>query len=139
MASLFKSLSGTTSDNFPDYPAADIHPLPGCPDSPNCARISVPFRVKAKLLYELSLRTLIAMQTYKITENSEKRYIQAVFRIRVFGFKDDFEVQISPGSESSVLHLKSASRAGYSDLGVNRRRILRFLERLNSLISGSES
>jgi uncharacterized protein (DUF1499 family) len=136
MPLLFNSLSGTISDNFPDFPATEDHPLPACPDTPNCARISVPFQVDASLLYKYSLRTLRAMRTFKIKENSEKYHIHAVFKIRIFGYKDDFEVQISTENKSSLLHLKSASRVGYSDLGVNRRRILRFLDNLNSLISG---
>jgi uncharacterized protein (DUF1499 family) len=39
----------------------------------------------------------------------------------LLGFVDD--VQFSPDRENRVVHMRSASRVGYRDLGVNRRRL----------------
>lgn len=47
-------------------------------------------------------------------------YIWAVFKTTVFRFIDDMEFRIDP--RNRVVHLRSASRIGYYDFGVNRRR-----------------
>ena len=47
-------------------------------------------------------------------------YLHAVCRTRL-GFPDDVECLLSP--EEGVIHVRSASRLGYSDWGVNRRRV----------------
>lgn len=54
--------------------------------------------------------------------------LNAVFR--VFIYKDDFIVLIEEEASASHLHIRSASRVGYSDLGVNRRRVKRFIRKL---------
>jgi uncharacterized protein (DUF1499 family) len=47
-------------------------------------------------------------------------YIWAVFKTTVFRFIDDMEFRLDP--RHRVVHLRSASRIGYYDFGVNRRR-----------------
>jgi uncharacterized protein (DUF1499 family) len=47
-----------------------------------------------------------------------------------FGFKDDVVVRIRPRDAGSRLDIRSVSRVGTSDLGVNAARIRRFLARL---------
>lgn len=54
-----------------------------------------------------------------VTSTSD--YIHAECRSRVFGFVDDLEVQLRRAEK--VIAVRSASRTGYSDLGVNRRRV----------------
>lgn len=54
-------------------------------------------------------------------------YLYAEFRSRVLGFVDDFEVLASGGR----LEVRSASRLGRRDFGVNRRRV----ERLRSILA----
>lgn len=53
----------------------------------------------------------------------EAGYLHAVCRSRLFGWADDLELRID--TEAGVVHVRSASRVGYSDLGVNRRRVER--------------
>ncbi len=48
-------------------------------------------------------------------------YLHAEVRSSFFNFVDDLELQLV--SEERKIHLKSASRVGYSDLGANRNRI----------------
>jgi uncharacterized protein (DUF1499 family) len=48
-------------------------------------------------------------------------YLHAEYASRVFGFVDDVELQLDPSAK--LVHVRSASRVGYSDLGVNRARI----------------
>lgn len=50
----------------------------------------------------------------------ESGYLHAVFRSRVFRFIDDLELRLD--REQGAIHLRSAARSGYSDLGVNRKR-----------------
>jgi uncharacterized protein (DUF1499 family) len=52
-----------------------------------------------------------------ITEEPE--YIHAEFRVPFFAFIDDVELVIT----DDVIHVRSASRLGGSDLGVNRKRV----------------
>jgi uncharacterized protein (DUF1499 family) len=48
-------------------------------------------------------------------------YLRFEFRSRIFRFVDDVEFLADPAA--GVIHVRSASRTGHSDLGVNRRRI----------------
>ena len=50
-------------------------------------------------------------------------YLHAVCRTRCFGFRDDLEFQYS--AAENVVHVRSASRWGIYDFGVNRRRVER--------------
>ncbi|MFP5259150.1 MAG: DUF1499 domain-containing protein [Acidobacteriota bacterium] len=50
-----------------------------------------------------------------------ERYIQATARSSRFGFIDDMEFLYDPAA--GLLHARSASRVGRSDLGMNRRRL----------------
>ena len=54
-------------------------------------------------------------------------YLHMVFTVPFIPFKDDVEFFFS--EKDNVVHYRSASRVGYSDLGVNRKRY----ERLRSL------
>jgi len=52
---------------------------------------------------------------------------------RVFRFVDDFSVEIeSDDATGSVVHVRSTSRVGQSDLGANAERIRRFVSELGS-------
>ena len=46
-------------------------------------------------------------------------YLSATYMSRLFKFVDDVEVR----AEGDVCHVRSASRVGYSDNGVNRKRV----------------
>ncbi|MFC2171281.1 DUF1499 domain-containing protein [Acidobacteriota bacterium] len=52
---------------------------------------------------------------------ARKRYVHVEFRSRLFGFVDDAEFYLD--EDAKVLHFRSAARVGYSDLGVNRKRL----------------
>ena len=76
------------------------------------------------------------MNPHNIQFDSQSLQIDAVFRIAVFGFKDDVEMFVeSTDNQKSMLHIKSASRVGYSDLGVNRRRIKRIINGIQQNIN----
>lgn len=56
----------------------------------------------------------------KIQRDTET-YISSTFSSSLFGFVDDLEIRVD--SNKNVIHLRSASRVGYSDLGANRKRV----------------
>jgi uncharacterized protein (DUF1499 family) len=67
-------------------------------------------------------RTEIASQT--------DTYLHAECRSLVFRFVDDLELELRPGD--GIIAVRSASRKGHSDFGVNRRRVEDLRERLRS-------
>ena len=114
--------------------------LQACPDKPNC--VSSEMKGKESYIEPLAfigsagevsaqLKSALADIGGKIEEEREG-YIAATFTSRIFRFVDDVEVSID--GEQGVIHVRSASRVGYSDLGVNRKRVEKLreaFERLN--------
>jgi uncharacterized protein (DUF1499 family) len=58
-------------------------------------------------------------RTKIITQSAD--YLYAEYESALFGFVDDVELHFEPGSK--VIQVRSASRVGHSDFGVNRARI----------------
>lgn len=48
-------------------------------------------------------------------------YLHATFTSFLFRFVDDFEARLD--SRNHMIHIRSASRVGHSDLGINRKRL----------------
>jgi uncharacterized protein (DUF1499 family) len=63
--------------------------------------------------------------------------IEASDRSRWFGFTDDIVVRITPSGSGSRIDLRSSSRLGRSDFGVNAVRIQTYLSALRALPRGS--
>jgi uncharacterized protein (DUF1499 family) len=61
-------------------------------------------------------------------ESRAEDYLHAIFRTKWLRFVDDVEFKIDP--ETKQLHYRSASRVGYSDLGLNRKRMNELTEKL---------
>lgn len=59
-------------------------------------------------------------------------YLHAECESALLGFVDDLEFYFPP--EDGVIHVRSASRLGHSDLGVNRRRVEEIRTRLARVI-----
>lgn len=59
------------------------------------------------------------LRTQILTE--EPDYIHVVYTVPVIPFKDDVEFLLDDLEQA--IHLRSASRVGWSDLGVNRKRV----------------
>ncbi|MFQ5568071.1 MAG: DUF1499 domain-containing protein [Rhodothermales bacterium] len=103
-------------------------PLPPCPGTPNCVRETHYFGTDATTLFEQARTALHTIGASQLRVHPETRRIDAVFTALVF--KDDVALVIEPHADGSVLHIRSASRVGYSDLGVNRRRVRQFFRAL---------
>ncbi|MFN6570100.1 DUF1499 domain-containing protein [Dendronalium sp. ChiSLP03b] len=104
--------------------------LASCPNSPNCVSsqsldtvhqiaplnfTSTPEQAITKL------KNIIQSlpKTKIISENGD--YIYAEFKSALLGFVDDVEFYLD--RNANVIQVRSASRLGQSDLGVNRKRI----------------
>lgn len=108
--------------------------LAPCPPSPNCVRsydedpthaveplplgdpATAHGRLQAALLADPRVEVVDASPTW----------IRATATSAVFRFVDDIELWITP----DVVHVRSASRVGWGDLGVNRARVERLRRRL---------
>lgn len=104
--------------------------LAPCPNTPNCvssqssdAEHSIETLTYTSTPAEAmaDVKTVIqAMKKTKIITES-KNYLYAEFTSAIMGFVDD--VEFSLDETAKVIHVRSASRLGQSDLGVNRKRI----------------
>jgi uncharacterized protein (DUF1499 family) len=106
--------------------------LTPCPASPNCVCSQTDAadteHAIAPIAYTTSKEKAIANlksiiqsmeRTTLVTETSD--YLYAEFATKLMGFVDDVEFYLSAGE--SAIQVRSASRLGKSDLGVNRQRI----------------
>jgi hypothetical protein len=70
---------------------------------------------------------------WQIADASESQWrIEAVDTTLLYGFKDDIVVRIRSDANGCRLDVRSASRVGHSDLGVNAARIRKLLARLKA-------
>jgi uncharacterized protein (DUF1499 family) len=76
------------------------------------------------------LKTVVAgLPRTKLIEEDEN-YLHYEFTSLLFRFVDDVEFLFDDGTKT--IHFRSASRTGYGDLGVNRRR----MEEIRSHLQG---
>ncbi len=66
--------------------------------------------------------------------DNEKMHLEAVATTKLLHFKDDIAIDVRPSSDGSVVHMRSRSRVGKSDLGANERRIKNFFDNLSTSI-----
>jgi uncharacterized protein (DUF1499 family) len=74
-----------------------------------------------------------AMPRTKVVRQ-EENYIRMECSSRLFRFVDDVEFWFDDANK--VIHFRSASRKGYSDLGVNRKRVEQIREQFNAAGQG---
>lgn len=111
--------------------------LPPCPDSPNCVRLAVEVPSDSITTLQTVKIALQELDAYSVSHDSSSNRIDAVFRIPVFGWKDDVIAIVEQGEleNRSVLYLRSASRIGYYDLGVNKRRVRKIARKIKNIIN----
>ena len=115
--------------------------LPPCPDSPNCVstfasrednrHYIAPYRYsRTKADVKAVLKAVISSlpRTKLIDENDA--YLHYEFTSLLLRFVDDVEFVFD--DETKTIHFRSASRTGYGDFGVNRRR----MEEIRSRMTG---
>jgi uncharacterized protein (DUF1499 family) len=128
--------SGTRPDNL----GVKDGKLAPCPASPNCVisqgntdaeHAIAPLSYSGdKAAAMAQLEAIVnGMERTNIIQKTDD-YLYAEFASKLMGYVDDVEFYLDPAE--SVIHVRSASRLGQSDLGVNRQRIEAIRSQLNS-------
>lgn len=108
--------------------AGSVPALPSCPASPNCVSSQAtdshriePFKVteNSALVFE-KLRKLLAGRSDTTVISTDDTTIRVEFRT-LLGFVDDGLFVLD--SANGLIHIRSAARLGYWDLGKNRSRM----------------
>lgn len=117
----------------------NLRTLRTCPDKPNCVSTQatdeshaiVPFPYKkSRAEAKEALKAVIAtLPRAKLVEEDES-YLHYEFTSLLLRFVDDVEFLFDDDTKS--VRFRSASRTGYSDLGVNRKR----MEQVRTLVGG---
>jgi uncharacterized protein (DUF1499 family) len=107
-----------------------------CPTTPNCVS-SLALIPAAQVLPLATAGTIPWTAVRSAVEHAggtimldQEAYLWATFTSTVFRFVDDLEIRRDP---DGTLQVRSASRVGSSDLGVNRRRVNALRDRLREL------
>ncbi len=118
-------------------PASVPTALADCPRHPNC--VSSQARAAANRVEPFPcidsceatlgrLRAIIERTRGATVVTATDRYLRAKISTPVFRFVDDLELLVD--DEKQVIHVRSASRIGSWDFGVNRRRVEALRRRL---------
>jgi len=127
MAALFGNLFAGSAP-----PDLGVHngALAPCPDRPNCvasgatdaAHAVAPLSYSGEAGAAMArLAALIGAQEGARIVTQRDGYLHAEYQSRLMGFVDDLELLADPVARA--IQVRSASRLGYSDLGVNRARV----------------
>jgi uncharacterized protein (DUF1499 family) len=128
------------SGEFPGNLGVKNGKLAACPGSPNCVSSQMAdtghfiaplaFRDDPNVAFA-RVKEILKHRNDTTTIEEGRGYIRVEFRTRLF--VDDGEFLLDP--EQRAIHVRSASRLGYSDLGKNRSR----MEEIRYVFSGSET
>lgn len=114
--------------------------LKPCPDSPNCvstqADTSDGLHHMDPVAYTGEPAEVIAAIEDTVSSNagrvvaSTTTTVEAVFTTKLLKFKDDVSFELD--TDAKLIHFRSASRSGHSDLGANRKRMVDLIPRVLS-------
>lgn len=111
--------------------------LSPCPESPNCVfsgtEIGSHFILPIKIVNNPhatwnTLQQIIKTSPHAKVISLEPHYLHAEFTSPLMRFIDDVEMVLM--EDESLIHIRSASRLGYSDFGQNRQRLELIRKRL---------
>ena len=111
--------------------------LAECPSSPNCVSSQAgdaahqmdPIAFSGSPDEALKkLRSVVEGLPRAAIVTADPHYMHVEFTTAIFRFVDDAEFLLD--ADAHVIHFRSASRVGHSDLGLNRRRIEDIRQRL---------
>jgi len=81
--------------------------------------------------FDRAIDVLGSMRLDIVNTDRDDGVIEAVATSFWFGFKDDVVVRVRPRGNGATVDVRSASRLGVGDLGVNAKRIEEFIDRFN--------
>ncbi len=101
-----------------------------CPSSPNCVSTQttskkhkmepIPYKLPLEEAKAKLLKIIGNMPRTTITQN-EGPYLHSEFKSKLMKYVDDVEFYFDDAGK--LIHFRSASRKGYSDMGVNKKRM----------------
>lgn len=111
-----------------------------CPEKPNCVcseypedkkHFVEPIKISDGIMNDVVdiIESIIRDLGGKIVSKTEN-YIAGTFKSPFFKFTDDLEIRID--RDERLIHIRSAARVGYSDMGVNKRRVEVLVEQFNN-------
>lgn len=113
--------------------------LPPCPSSPNCvstearderhAIAPIPYRTPLPEAKAVLKTAVHALPRTRLVDEDES-YLHYEFTSLLLRFVDDVEFLFD--DDAKLIRFRSASRTGYGDLGVNRKR----MEQIRSSVDG---
>ncbi len=121
--------------------AAGRRGLAPCPDTPNCvaSHAEDPEHAIEPIRYEggaeaawTAVRRAVESLPRTTIVREEDGYLHAECRSMILRFVDDLELQLQP--DAGIIAVRSASRLGRSDFGVNRKRV----ERLRAAMAAAK-
>ncbi len=110
--------------------------LAPCPESPNCVcseQVQSSDKehfiqpIQADKALWAKFKAIIQEQGAEITTD-DGNYVHATFSTSVFHYVDDVELRFDEAA--GLIHIRSASRMGRSDFGVNRARVAKLKQAL---------
>ena len=111
--------------------------LSKCSEKPNCVcseykddvdHYVLPIYIESSEGQNMAKVVSIIKEMNGVIQIEKENYVAATFTSSTFGFVDDFEIRIDTNIDTnkSVIHFRFASRVGYSDGGVNKKRVEQF-------------
>lgn len=104
--------------------------LVACPNSPNCVssqaldadHLITPFKITGNVEDAwMALKNALISQSRTVITSETDGALHAQTTSLVFRFVDDIDAILD--ADAKLIHIRSASRTGYSDFGVNRKRV----------------
>lgn len=127
----FQALLAVRADdgasNPPEHPGAEValQQRAGYPEIAPLRAAANPAEAFAKAL------SIAEEAGWEIVSSDRNAFrIEAVATSRFYGFKDDIVIRVSPRANGSLVDMRSKSRVGRSDVGVNAARIAAFMGKL---------
>ena len=115
-----------------------------CPQTPNCISSEddesmykiepLSFDSSSEQAWK-DLKAAIVKTGGKVRQSSET-YLWATYTTTVFRFVDDMEFRMLP--ENKTIHVRSGSRVGHSDLGVNRKNVERLRKQFDIIRASTQ-
>ncbi len=107
--------------------------LAPCPNKPNCLNTEhhglPPISVNNPEQAWSVVQSVISELGGSI-KKSRSNYLWATFQTDVIKFTDDVELRLD--AENKLIHLRSASRAGYYDFNANKKRLTKIIRTVNN-------
>ena len=108
-----------------------------CPQTPNCVSSeeqgdskSSPLSYNSTTEKAWQKLRMAIKQSGGVVKRDDNSYLWAIYTSTVFRFVDDMEFRLVP--ENNIIHVRSGSRIGHSDLGVNRKNVEKLRKQFNS-------